>query len=440
MTVTFPTVPERRILGLNLRKKVNRLEQGIWRPAHRDPVEIVLASNKDRLPDLIPLKMGRMSVSPFSFFRGSASLMAADLAQYPVTGLHVQICGDAHVRNLGAYAAPDGHLVFDLNDFDETTPGPWEWDLKRLAASAVLCGREAGNSDSACKEGVMELVRFYREWMAYLSEMKAIDLVKYEIHRFPREGVIKDVLNKAKRVTPMKTLEKFAEVTKGGELQFQHQPPVMHHLDRENRDKVLRSLKPYRNTVGAGHQTVLDAYRPADVAFKVVGTGSVGTRDYVVMLFGNGPDDPMFLQVKEALPSCCTPYLKKVKQPRHNGQRVAQGQQRMQTATDPFLGWTTIDGRDFLVRQLTDRKAAIDPHDLKGGKMLEYVTVCGETLAKAHARTGDPVALAGYCGETIKLDKAIAKFAVAYADQITKDYTVFNKAIRSGRVKAAKAG
>jgi len=208
-------------------------------------------------------------------------------------------------------------------------------------------------------------------------------------------------------------------------------------VDEATRRRVLASLKSYRDTVNAAHQIVLDAYRAADVAFKVVGTGSVGTRDYVVLLFGNGPDDPMFLQVKQALPSCYSRYLKNLPTVQHSGKRVAQGQQRMQTVTDPFLGWTTIHGHDYLVRQLADRKAAIDPMDLQGRKMLEYVTVCGETLAKAHARTGDPLAIAGYCGTTEKLDKAIAQFAALYADQMTKDYGVFIKAIKSGKIKAA---
>ena len=431
------SIAKRRANGQSLRKKLARTEQARWKPGHgRDPVQTILAANSGRLPSLVPLKMARMSASPFAFFRGSAPLMAADLASGPVTGLLTQICGDAHVRNLGAYAAPDGHLVFDINDFDETTRGPWEWDLKRLATSVVLCGREAGDSDKTCALAASALVECYRETMDVLSEMKAINLVKYEIRRFAGQGIIHEVLDKARRVTPLKTLQKLTQPVEKGVLQFQHQPPLLHHVDEATRAKVLHSLKSYRDTVNAAHQIVLDAYRAADVAFKVVGTGSVGTRDYVVLLFGNGPDDPMFLQVKEALPSCYSPYLKNVAIPKHSGMRVAQGQQRMQTATDPFLGWTTIDGRDFLVRQLADRKAAIDPMDLKGKKMLEYVTVCGETLAKAHARTGDPLAIAGYCGDTSKLDEAIAKFASLYADQMAKDYTTFVKAIKSGKVKA----
>jgi uncharacterized protein (DUF2252 family) len=432
------SIEERHAFGESLRKKVNRTSHGDWKPgAQRDPIAAVKASRKGRLPELVPVKMERMSMSPFAFFRGAAPLMAADLASTPVNGLRVQICGDAHVRNLGAYAAPDGHLVFDINDFDETTAGPWEWDLKRLAASVVLCGREAGNPEASNADAVTMLVECYREWLDFLSEMKAIDLVKYEIRRLGKQSVIKEVLNKAKRVTPSRTLQKLTEMKKNGVIQFRHDPPVLQQVDNEIRGKVLASLTPYRDTVGSAHQLVLDAYHPEDVAFKVVGTGSVGTRDYVVMLFGNGPDDPMFLQVKEALPSCYAPYLKDIEPAAHNGQRVAQGQQRMQTATDPFLGWTTIDGHHFLVRQLADRKAAIDPLDLKGKSMFEYVTVCGETLAKAHARTGDPVALAGYCGNTAKLDKAITKFATAYADQTTIDYLMFLKALKAGKFKSA---
>jgi uncharacterized protein (DUF2252 family) len=435
----FATVAERRAHGESLRKKLARTDQAHWKPAQgRDPIATVLAANIGRLPSLVPLKMQRMSVSPFAFFRGSAPLMAEDLADNPVTGLYTQICGDAHVRNLGAYAAPDGHLVFDINDFDETTQGPWEWDLKRLATSVVLCGREAGNSDKACALAVATLVECYREAMGVLSEMKAINLVKYEIRRFAEQGIIHEVLDKARRVTPLKTLQKLTQPIENGMLQFQHQPPVLHHVDEATRAKVLHSLKSYRDTVDAGHQIVLDAYHPADVAFKVVGTGSVGTRDYVVLLFGNGPEDPMFLQVKQALPSCYARYLKNVPRVQHSGKRVAQGQQRMQTVTDPFLGWTTMEGHHYLVRQLADRKAAINPMDLKGKKMLEYVTVCGETLAKAHARTGDSLAISGYCGDTAKLDKAIAKFAALYADQMTKDHEVFIKAIKNGKVKAAE--
>jgi len=435
----IPTIAERRAFGESLRKELNRTDQANWQPGkNRDPIRTILAANKGRLPELIPVKMGRMSASPFAFFRGSASLMAADLSETPVTGLTVQICGDAHVRNLGAYAAPDGHLVFDINDFDETTPGPWEWDLKRLAASVVLCGREAGNSDKSCSEAVMTLVRNYRQWMDFLSDMKVIDLVKFEIRHFNERSVIRGVLNKAKRVTPLKTLEKLTEPSKHGIPLFRHEPPVLHHVDTRKRNKVLESLKSYRETIGASRQIVLDAYHPVDVAFKVVGTGSVGTRDYVVQLFGNGPEDPLYLQVKEALASCYTPYLKHLPAPGHNGRRVAEGQQRMQTVTDPFLGWTTIDSHQFLVRQLADRKASIDPIDLKGRAMLEYVTVCGETLAKAHARTGDPIAISGYCGDTPKLDKAVASFAIAYANRMTDDYTLFNKAIKAGHIKAAK--
>lgn len=436
--IKFPTAAQRRAQGVALRKKTTRSAHATWKPApDRDPLAPILAANAGRVPSLVPLKMQRMSVSPFAFFRGSAPLMAADLAQTPATGLTVQICGDAHVRNLGAYAAPDGHLVFDINDFDETTPGPWEWDLKRLAASVVLCGREAGNSENACNTAVMALVEYYRTTMESLSRMKVIDLIKYEIRRFAGEGVIGEVMGKAQRVTPLKTLQKLTSLKKNIPS-FQHQPPLLHEVDATTRRHVLHALKSYRDTVDAGHRIVLDAYRATDVAFKVVGTGSVGTRDYVVLLFGNGPGDPMFLQVKEALPSCYAQWLKKVPPAQHNGKRVAQGQQRMQTVTDPFLGWTSINGRDYLVRQLADRKAAIDPLDLKGGKMLEYAGVCGETLAKAHARTGDPLAIAGYCGGGVKLDNAIAKFAALYADQMTKDYSVFRKAIKSGKIRAAK--
>ena len=419
----FATIAERRAHGESLRKKLTRTDQAHWKPAHgRDPIPVILAANTGRLPSLVPLKMHRMSLSPFAFFRGSAPLMAEDLAENPVTGLYTQICGDAHVRNLGAYAAPDGHLVFDINDFDETTQGPWEWDLKRLATSVVLCGREAGDSGKACTQAVCKLVESYREAMGVLSEMKAINLVKYEIRRFAEQGVIQEVLDKARRVTPLKTLQKLTQPNRKGMLQFQHQPPVLHHVDEPTRKKVLHSLKSYRDTLGAGHQIVLDAYHPVDVAFKVVGTGSVGTRDYVVLLFGNGPDDPMFLQVKQALPSCYAPWLKNVPRVQHSGKRVAQGQQRMQTVTDPFLGWTHIGSRQYLVRQLNDHKGSIELDDLVGSGLAAFAEVCGELLARGHARSCDPNVISGYLGSGGGFAQALGRFGLLYADQTQKDW------------------
>jgi uncharacterized protein (DUF2252 family) len=432
--IHIPSLADRRAEGKKLRDRLRRVDQADWKPAEgRDVLATIKETKEGRLPKLIPMKMGLMSVSPFAFFRGTAPVMAKDLAALPTTGLTVQLCGDAHVKNLGAYAAPDGHLVFDINDFDETIEGPWEWDLKRLAASIVLAGREAGEKD--CGEAVLELVRCYREALGFFSEMKALDLAKYEIHAETENRAVREVLEKAERVTPPRNLKKLTEPGKDGWPRFHDKLPSLRHVGEETAAAVFESLKDYRETVTAGRQLILDSYHPVDIAFKVVGTGSVGTRDYVILLFGNGHDDPMFLQIKEELASCYAPYLEGAPRFTNEGRRVAQGQQRMQTQTDPFLGWTTVEGRHYLVRQLADHKAAIDPRELKGETLLEYATVCGKVLAKAHARTGDAAALYGYCGDATKLDKAICEFATAYADQTGKDYDKFLKAIKAGEIK-----
>jgi uncharacterized protein (DUF2252 family) len=431
-------ISERQERGKALRNKTRRETNAEWSPkkGRSDPVATILAANNDRLRHLLPIKMGRMAAGPFAFFRGAAPLMAADLATLPVSGLRVQICGDAHVRNLGAYAAPEGHLVFDINDFDETIPGPLEWDLKRLATSLVLAGREAGEGKNACRESVEEMVRSYRTSMNRFAAMSVCDLARAEIRRGAKGTPVHAVLQKASRVTPSGTLKKLAVVVRRTGHRFHDRLPVLRHVDTRTRNEVLQSLGRYRKTVPISHQWILQAYEPVDVAFKIVGTGSVGTRDYVVLLFGNGVHDPLILQVKEEMPSCYAPYLSGIPVVKHEGRRVAEGQQKMQTVADPFLGYTTIDGRHFLARQLSDHKASINPTDLKGTALLEYALVCGELLAKGHARTGDAAAIAGYCGNSAKLDDALAKFAKLYADQTESDYEQFKKAIAKGRVRA----
>jgi uncharacterized protein (DUF2252 family) len=432
------TSKERRAVGRSLRNKLARATHGDWatKKGRADPVAIILAANAGRVRNLLPIKMGRMVQSPFAFFRGAAPLMAADLAKLPVTGLRVQICGDAHVRNLGAYASPEGHLVFDINDFDETIRAPWEWDLKRLASSLVLAGREAGERKDASRRAVEEMVRSYRTSMARFASMGVCDLAKVEVRRGLRGTPVHAVLHKASRVTPQATLKNLTVPLKRTTHRFHDRPPVLRHVDGRTFDAVTKSLRTYHKTVPVSHQWILQGYEPVDIAFKIVGTGSVGTRDYVVLLFGNGIEDPLFLQVKEEMPSCYVPYVSGVTPVQHEGKRVAEGQKKMQTVSDPLLGYTTIDGRHFLVRQLADHKAAIDPDQLKGTALLEYAVVCGELLAKGHARTGDTSAIAGYCGNAPKLDHALAKFARLYADQTETDYKQFKKAIAKGRVRA----
>ncbi len=394
-------------------------------------------SNAERLPALVPIKITRMAQSPFAFFRGAAPLMALDLSKTPATGLRVQICGDAHVQNVGAFAAPDGHLTFDLNDFDETIPGPWEWDVKRMAASLVLAGREAGDTDRENADAIRAFVGAYREAMNGFAEMTFLDTVRYEVRRYLGAGPAHVALSRAERASPQHALAKLTVRARAGLPRFHDRPPILAHVPDRVAAAVIASLASYRETLGPDRQLALDVYRPVDVAFKVVGTGSVGTRDYVVLLFGGGPADPLILQVKEELTSCYHPYLPETPPFPHQGRRVAEGQHRMQSATDPFLGWTRVEGRDYLVRQLADHKAKVEVSELAGSALVRFARVSGEILAKAHARTGDAAAIAGYCGGSDRLDRAIARFALAYADQAEKDYALFRKAIRSGVLKAA---
>jgi uncharacterized protein (DUF2252 family) len=432
------SLAERRARGRALRKRLSRLAQGVWKPAaHRpDPLELLARAERGHLPALLPIKHGRMAVSPFTFFRGAVPVMAADIARVPVTGLAVQICGDAHVRNLGAFAAPDGHLVFDINDFDETIRAPWEWDLKRLATSFVLAGREAGVRDRACLDAVGTLASSYRGGLRRFAEMPAIELVRYEVRRHTERGPVHVALHKAERVTPSDVLAKLTVRGRGGFPRFASRPPTLVRVSGAAARQVLRGLVRYRATLSPERQLVLDAYRPVDVAFKVVGTGSVGSRDFAVLAFGSGPHDPLVLQVKEEFRSAWAPYVGN--DGTQDGLRVATGQRRMQTWSDPLVGWTSIGGRPFLVRQLADHKASVEPDELRGAALTEYALVCGELFAKAHARTGDAAAIAGYCGSGTRFGRGLARFALAYADQTTADHERLVRAIRSGRMKARR--
>lgn len=436
-----PHPRERFAQGKEHRKRLRRAEQGEWQPPKNrpDPVEMMLACNHGRLSDLIPLKMARMSASPFGFFRGAAPLMAADLAGLPYCGLEAQICGDAHVRNLGAYAAPDGHLVFDINDFDETVRGPFEWDLKRLATSLVLAGQESGHSKKVCKEAVRLFIRSYCRAMALLAKLPVIELVRFQLH--VEVGPVQAVLRKAERSTPLHNLEKLALPSTAkyqfGKYKFKDEPPLLKRVQPGVVRQVLAALDKYRETLLPERQESLSRYQPVDVAFKVVGTGSVGTRDYVVLCFGNGDSDPLFLQVKEEPASCYARHLPSPQSFTNQGRRVVEGQRRMQALSDPLLGWTSMDGRDYLVRQLSDHKATIDNTQLEGDGLTEYARVCGQVLAKGHARSGDPMQLTGYCGPGNRLDNAIAEFSDRYAEQTERDYAALKKAIKAGKISTS---
>lgn len=390
----------------------------------RRPLEILAQSERGRLTPLLRIKHERMAASPFAFYRGSAPVMASDLALLPNTGIAVQICGDAHLRNFGAFAAPDGHLVFDVNDFDETTVGPWEWDVKRLAVSAVLAGRECGLTASRSVDVARAAVRSYRCALADLADLTPIELLRYEVRRESRRSPVSMILDQARRATPAYNLQKLTASTAHGP-RFHDKPPLLHHVGPRLGREVLSSLDAYAQTVSEDRRLCLAAYRAVDVSFKLVGTGSVGLRDYVVLCLGASNDDALFLQIKEERPSCYWPYLNDASSPAHQGHRVAGGQQRMQTACDPFLGWTSIHQRQFLVRQLADHKAALDLTKVGGDQLNAYAVVCGEVLAKAHARTGDPLVLSAYCGDSERLDEAISGFAKVYARQVMSDYEAF---------------
>lgn len=430
-----PPLPSRLELlgrGRELRKLLPRRELGAFQASDRDVVAMVRESNQGRLNKLIPLKMARMAMSPFAFFRGSARIMAWDLASQPVTGIRVQICGDAHLQNLGAFATQHGDLIFDLNDFDETTTGPWEWDLKRLAASVVLAGRVAGHDDARCLEAVWRMARRYRKTVRRISGLPVLRLADFTLVRTGGRGPLQRMMEKARRKTPAEEMLKSTQPDATGLPRFRDTPPLQYPVDEATASRVIGSLVRYRETLSINHQAIFDSYHASDVSFKVVGTGSVGSRDYIVLMFGTSLEDALFLQIKEAFPSCYAPYFPEGHEPAHHGQRVAQGQQRMQIVTDPFLGWTTIEHRHFLVRKLAEHKASIKPADLAGKALTEYALVCGESLAKAHARTGDGTALAGYLGSSNKFAEALAVFARRYADQVEKDYAVFMKAIAEG--------
>jgi len=428
---------DRYTAGKRLREPVPREAHAEWQvkddTERLGPLAVV---NRGRQPELLPEKYKRMRVSPFAFFRGAAAVMAADLATTPSSGVIVQLCGDAHVRNLGAYEALDGALVFDLNDFDETIPGPWEWDVKRLATSIVLAGEEAGQSAQRCEASVRRFVESYRRYLRQFAAMAFATLARYRITRRHGNPILDEVFRAAERVTPLRNLQKLT-VHRDDRYRFHDSPPVLQPVSARVAAEVVTALSAYRETLNAGRRRTFERYQPVDVAFKVVGTGSVGTRDYVVLLFGNGIADPLFIQVKQELPSCYLPYLRHVAAATHEGRRVAEGQQFLQTLSDPFLGYSRFGGHDYLVRQLADHKAGLDPSALTGRMLAEFAVLCGEVLAKGHARTGDAAQLAGYVGKSAKLDDAIAAFAITYAEQVRRDYRLFKRthpvSRRSGR-------
>jgi uncharacterized protein (DUF2252 family) len=436
----WTTPPERRALGQARRKQVGRHEHDCLQPKARPvpALDLVERSMHGRVPALIALKYQLMAESPFGYFRGAAMVMAADLAQLPSTGIVSQLCGDAHVRNLGAFAAPDGRLVFDINDFDETIRGPFEWDLKRMAASLVLAGRAAGHKDGSARRAAVACIERYAAQMRAFARITQLEVNRFQVHRLGLAGPVHEALAKAERATPQHTLGQLTEPASaraGAFRRFKELKPMLTRVKGSRAAAVLASLGPYREMLQPERQHLLSFYRPIDVAFKVVGTGSVGLRDYVVYLEGTGPGDPLFLQIKEEVASAYAPYLPDAHAAAHNGQRVAEGQRAMQIQTDPFLGWTHLGGRQYLVRQLNDHKGSIAIEDLAGANLKAYAEVCGELLARGHGRSGDPLVIAGYIGTGEAFAESVAGFGVAYADQTVKDWEQLK---RSGKAKSKK--
>jgi len=427
----WATPQERRNLGQARRKQVGRQQHSELNAKARKTfaLELLARSMHDRVPSLIKLKYKLMAESPIRYFRGAVPVMAADLAVLPNAGIAVQLCGDAHVHNLGAYAAPDGRLVFDINDFDETIRGPFEWDLKRMAASLVLAGRASGHKESAARETVERFVARYSSQIAAFSKMPLLEVNRSQVHRIEQIAPVHQALVQAERSTPQHTLEQLTESAAGrpeAPRLFREVKPTLTRVTGQQAAAILASLATYRQILEPQRQHLLSFYRPVDVAFKVVGTGSVGLRDYCVYFDGNGPNDPLFLQIKEETASAYAPYLPDGRPPHHNGQRAAEGQKAMQAQSDPFLGWTHFGGRDYLVRQLNDHKGSIDLEDLAGSGLEAYAELCGDLLARGHARSGDPLTLAGYIGTGKDsgngFAEALAKFGSAYADQTEKDW------------------
>ncbi len=422
------TPEELRTLGAGKRSACPRDSLAKWNPSlrKRQPEELLTESVQGRLPKLIALKNQRMAASPFGFFRGAVPVMAYDLSLVPNTGILTQLCGDAHVQNLGSFAGLDGRLIFDINDFDETIQGPFDWDVRRMATSIVLAGSAAKIKDSGAAEAAELFVHSYASMMARFARMPILDVARYQVHRLGTVVPITKILLKAQRETPLNSLERLIQPSTGTPT-FRSQPPVLRPVQGSEKKKVLASLAKYAESLSSDHRHFLTQFRPLAVAFKVVGTGSVGLRDYCIYLEGNGGSqqkerrDPLFLQIKQEVRSAWAPYLHAA-DPGHQGQRTAAGQRAMQIQSDPMLGWTRIDNRDYLVRQLNDHKASLDVTKLKAEDLSQYAAVCGEILARGHARAGDARVISGYIGISNRFQQAIVRFAQSYADQTITDW------------------
>jgi uncharacterized protein (DUF2252 family) len=461
--LTFATLQpgESAERGRAARQTTPRAAHGDWAPApdRPDPVAVLQAQASSRLQELVPIRYGRMLVSPFTFYRGAAAVMAADLAMTPNSGIVVQACGDAHISNFGGFAAQDRRVVFGPNDFDETLPGPWEWDVKRMAASVEIAGRDIGLPRARRRWLVSECAREYRQGMrgfaaeshldVWYDRLNASELVERFGGRLGKTGRIlfAKPFAKARRKTSLRAVEKLTERV-DGELRFRRVPPLLVPLQelvdpadaRADTEIVAVALERYAASLDQDRRYLLGTYRFVDMARKVVGVGSVGTRAWVLLLVGRGGQDPLVLQMKEAQASVLEPYLGASEFLNH-GERVVRGQRLSQAAIDVFLGWQRsigLDGKehDFYIRQLWDWKASIDLSTMSDSGLHAYTRACGWSMARAHARSGDRVAIAAYLGTGTKFDQAVARFAAAYADQNELDYQRLADAVAAGEVVA----
>jgi uncharacterized protein (DUF2252 family) len=433
------TARDRTLFGKSRRDACSRAAQAELRASGRtlDPIHVLRAAAAGRLRPLLPIKYARMQVSPFAFFRGAVSIMAADLGRLPHSGVMVQLCGDAHVQNLGSFAAPDGKLVFDINDFDETIRGPWEWDVKRMAASIVLAGDASGHPRPRARLAAELFVENYCDSIRQFSSLPILQVARRQIHREERIAPVHAALLESQRARPLDTLTKLTERNGRGQPCFRNLSPLSWRIRGARAREILASLDAYRECLAPDRRHLFDLFRAVDVGFKVVGTGSVGLRDYVVLFEGNGPRDPMFLQIKQEMPSAYAPYLPEAG-PAHAGRRTAEGQRTIQSISDLLLGWTTIGEHHYLVRQLNDHKGSIDLETLRRGGLESLAQVAGELLARGHARSGDARAIRGYIGSGGKVVRALRDFAGAYADQTHADFTAFTAAIQHGKIKVAQ--
>jgi uncharacterized protein (DUF2252 family) len=440
---------ERYALGRALRRQVPRSSLGAWLPpeGRPDPVDQVIAANEDRIPALVAVRIGRMVASPYAFLRGNAGIMAHDFAELPATGITPVICGDAHLGNFGFYASPERDLVFDLNDFDEAHPGSWEWDLRRLVTSVWVASRQNGCAEDDAADAVRACIAAYRDEVRELAQQPLLSRAfeRLDLDRLRRTtsdaGFRQEVRRAARRArsrTSDRALPRFTE-QRDGRRRIVEQPPLITRVDDRARELLAAALDAYLLTLTPQWRRVLAGYTLVDVAHKVVGVGSVGLRAYVALCEGSSPDDVVFLQLKQARRSVVAPFVHgEAALHDHQGQRVVEYQQALQTVSDPLLGWTSMDGRQYYVRQFRDMKGAIAIDGIDARALADYAGICGYLLAKGHARTSGASMISAYVGGSARLDEALAAFARAYADQVERDHGLLVKAVARGRLPAER--